>query len=772
MTTPFLSTLNLFNNQSLNVNMGNISALAFDNNNMYVGSKNFANVFKVDRNGFVTIVAGNGTAGSSTGDGGLATAAVIQTNIRSLTIDNGGNLYIADTTNNKIRKIQASTGIISTYAGTGVAGYSGDGATAASAQLSAPTNIDLDSGGNLYIADSGNNVIRKVFGNGIISTFAGIKVPAGNVATSAALSPYGVFVDSANNIYIADTNNHRIRKVTASTGIISTVAGNGVAGYGGDNGNAISLTTALYFPNGVCVDSGGNIYIADYGNNRIRKVTASTGNISTVAGTGVASYGGDYGNAISTSTATITGLNNPRGIAIDGINNVYIADTNNNVIKAYGGGISVIAGIGSNTYTGDGNPAIIVNHNLPSGIAVDINNNVYVADTNNNKIKKINTSGIITTIAGNGRPMYGGDNQIPTAATVAVNKPSSVAVDNTGNIYISDTYNNVIRKIDITTNTIKTIAGNGQPMYGGDNQIPTATTVALNKPSNVAIDNTGNIYISDTNNNVIRQINQTSGLITTIAGNGQPMYGGDGGLANDQTLAALNNPSNIAIDSNNNIYITDQNNNVIREITASTNIINTISGNININTNGDYGYAINANIVLPQFVQVDNNNNIYISQSNNVIRMITNTGIITTIAGNSQAAGYSGDGQPGTSGLLNNPNGIAVDNQGQIYIADTNNNTIRTLTNRSIISKYKDNGNVDLDNYYSIKTSSTNCSVDFRINNNTGYSTSDGIDLMDRYQFSTMTSSTLPTGYIQNPTSINYNATQNNVPFAGLFNFK
>jgi len=270
-------------------------------------------------------VAGNGTKGYS-GDGGAATSAELNAP-NDVAVDSAGNIYIADTLNDRIRKVTVSTGIITTVAGNGAGGYSGDGGSATSAEIFQPDGLAVDSAGNIYIADTFNYRVRKVTkSTGIISTVAGDGTYGysgdGGLATSAELGePTDVAVDAAGNIYIADPGFARIRKVTVSTGIISTVAGNGTQGYSGDGGPATSAE--LSSPDGVTVDGAGNIYIADLYNERVRKVTVSTGIISTVAGDGTAGYSGDGG------PATGAEIYYPDGLAVDTAGNIYIADTEN-----------------------------------------------------------------------------------------------------------------------------------------------------------------------------------------------------------------------------------------------------------------------------------------------------------------------------------------------------------------------------------------------------------------------------------------------------------
>ena len=338
--------------------------------------------------GYIDSVAGYGTAGYS-GDNGLATAADLN-GPHNIAVDLAGNIYIADTWNNRIRKVTASNGIITTVAGTGTAGYSGDGGAATSAELYYPSGVAVDAAGNIYITDNANNRIRKVtVSTGEISTVAGNGTEGysgdGGPATSAELnSPYDVAVDTSGNIYISDEYNYRIRKVTISTGVISTVAGTGTAGYTGNNGPATSAEIST--PMGLVLDGTGNIYFVDWGNVVIRKITASSGDISTVAGNGSEGYSGDGGPATSAQ------LYYPESVAVDATGNIYIADVVNNRIRkvtASTGDISTVAGNGTAGYSGDGGVAISAELEYPYGVAVDTANYIYIADNGNNRIRAV-----------------------------------------------------------------------------------------------------------------------------------------------------------------------------------------------------------------------------------------------------------------------------------------------------------------------------------------------------------------------------------------------
>ena len=344
----------------------------------------------ISSSNFMVTVAGNGTAGYS-GDGAAANQASLYAPA-GIAIDLAGNIYIADRANNRIRKVASGSGIISTLAGNGTVGYSGDGGLANLAKLNNPSGVAVDASGNIYIADAGNNCIRKVMVNsGIINTIAGTGIAGfggdNNFATTAQLSnPTGVATDSYGNIYIADNLNNRIRKIAASNQVITTIAGGGICTSGGFCGDsALATSAALYKPMAVTVDASGNIYIADTGNNRIRLVAANTGIIYTIVGTGLIGFSGDGGQATSAY------LHNPYGVAVDNVGNLYVADNLNNRIREVEVGIEIIstvAGSGVGSYSGDGWIPAAAEIQNPYGIALDANGNIYVADCNNQRVRR------------------------------------------------------------------------------------------------------------------------------------------------------------------------------------------------------------------------------------------------------------------------------------------------------------------------------------------------------------------------------------------------
>jgi type IX secretion system substrate protein/NHL repeat-containing protein len=336
--------------------------------------------------------------------------------------------------------------------------------------------------------------------------------------------------------------------------IISTIAGNGTGYYSGDGAQA--TVAELYDPHGVALDAYGNLYIADAANYRIRKVSTN-GIITTVAGTYTYGYSGDGGHATSAE------LNYPSVVVVDVSNNLYIADQANNRIRKVNtlGIISTFAGTGTAGHTGDGGQATAAEIGTPTGLAFDSNGNLYLADQS--YIRKINTSGIITTVAGTNTVGFSGDGGLATAAEL--HTPNAVALDVSGNLYIADYNNHRIRKVN-TAGIISTLAGNGTGSFYGDGG--QATVAELKFPNGVVTDGIGNVYIIDSDNYRIRVVNSI-GIINTIAGNGTQGYYGDGGQA---TAAELNIPYGITLDGSNNLYVGDGLNNRVRMISASTTI--------------------------------------------------------------------------------------------------------------------------------------------------------------------------------------------------------
>lgn len=538
----------------------------------------------------------------------------------------------------------------------------GGGATPAlplSADLPGASAAIEDSSGNIYIAAPDSAYVFKVTSGGVLSNFAGLGYgghsPDGNPASKSTIfTVTGLAIDGKGNIYFADAAGSRIRKV-APTGIITTVAGNGSkcdhAGVCGDGGLAINAN--LNLPESVALDGSGNLYIADAGDNRIRAVNTQAKAV-TIAGISIPP--GDIQTVAGNSTA----CTNPQ------------------------------------TACGDGGPAIQANVSAPDGVALDTTGNIYIADTRDQKIRIVNTSGIIETFAGNGigcsNPKSNcGDGKAPTSAELDL--PQGVWADSSGNIYIADTGDNRIRLVSVTTTLISTVVGfTGMPGSSGDNG-PVASAL-IDLPGGIWVDSTGNYFVSDSGNGRIRVVNnQTSAItvggttiqagdIATIAGGGS---GGDGGAAASATLAL---PWDVTEDASGNLYIVDQGNNRIRKVTSPTNggTISTVAGNGSTGYSGDGGLATAATLDGPSSVAFDTNGNMYIADSNNLVIREVNaiSGIITTVAGNGSSCppppATCGDGGPATAASFAFPLNIALDQSNNLYISDYQGYKIRKVT--------------------------------------------------------------------------------------------
>jgi trimeric autotransporter adhesin len=611
-----------------------------------------------------------------TGDGGLASQALLD-RPAGLVYDGAGNLYIADRDSFRVRKVDTS-GKISTVAGTGVYGYSGDGGSATAALIGTPQALAVDSAGNLYFSDSNFQVVRKVTPAGTISTIAGNGNTGysgtGGPATSASLNgPNGLAFDAAGNLYIAETNNNRVMKVSGGT--ISLYAGSGENYLTASTGNAATLP--LSSPAGLVFDAAGNLYVASQNYAAIMQVTPG-GIMSLFAG-----HGYDGASDGDGGPASAAHFLSPVALATDANGNLYVADNVAQVVRKInaGGTISAIAGaVYTVGFSGDGGSSVTAQFFAPSGLAVDKSGNLMVSDYGNNRIRKIDPVALtIVTAVGSATQIGDG----AAAASAQLLQPGGTALDAAGNLYIADTANHRIRKVD-TTGKISTIAGTGIAGYSGDGAA--ATAAQLFSPQSVAVDSFGNVLIADSGNSRVRQI-APSGNITTVAGNGVYGYNGDGAAA---TRAQLANPSCVRVDSNNNIYISDSDNGRIRKVNSSG-TINTVAGG-NGTAYGEGGPAISALLLAPGCIALDAANNLYIADSlHSTIRKVDSTGNITTVAGN-QKLGFTGDGGPATSAALFLPVDVAIDSAGNLFIADTINARIRKVAANGVITSIAGTG--------------------------------------------------------------------------------
>jgi sugar lactone lactonase YvrE len=629
-----------------------VSVATDSSGNVYFSSKQA--VFKVG-GGTLTRVAGAPGGANPFGDGGPATSASLN-EPQGVAVDSAGNLYIVDN-GERIRKVTGGT--ISTYAGTGSFGSTGNGGPATLAPLGGAYAVAVDSQGTLYIASVGDSTVRKVTTDGYIWAVAGNGTAGysgdNGAATSASLNaPTGIAVDAALNVYIADYLNHRIRKVTPG-GIITTVVGGGtLTPYNG----AISTAIALVAPTGVAVDSGGDLYIADSYYGEIFRVTPDH-HIWTDAGTGVQGYSGDG------SLATSAELKRPSGVAVDTAGNRYILDQGNNVIRKVNtyGYISTVAGNGSVYYNGAG-VAANAQFGTVYSTAVDSGGNLYVADNQANRVFEVNTSGVISTVAGTGVAGYNGDH-IP-AASAQLSGPMSVAVDSSGNVYIADEFNFRIRKV--SGGTITTVAGNGMEGSSGDGGLATSAELL---PTALAVNASGYVYFVDQYSNRVRMA-IPGGDVLPVAGTGGYGFTGDNGLA---TSAEINNPNGLAFDSSGNLYIADTANLRVRMV-STAGIITTVAGNGVFGYSGDGGPATAASIGSPIGVAVVPANGIMYIASGNYVRAVS-SGIISTVAGDG-LTGYTGDNGLATSAEIQ-AYGVSVSEYGIVYLNTGDYGAVREL---------------------------------------------------------------------------------------------
>ena len=621
-------------------------------------------VIRYRPNNTFEIVAGNGLAGYS-GDGGLATNASLD---RPWAVAAGptGAIFISDLNNDRVR-IVTPDGIISTYAGTGRAAFSGDGGPAVSAAITSPGYITTDSAGNVYFEDSGNYRIRMVDGGGTIRTIAGngteAEITGAGTATQvpiAALS--GIAAGRSGEVYFSVWDPGRIFRV--KDGAISVFAGDGEYRTAGDGGPA--LAASFRGAAGLAIDSGGNLHVADVGSYRVRKIDAN-GVISTVVGS-------TYGNGGDGGPATSAQLRFPRGIAFDPQGNLFVWDEASFVIRRVDTSqtISTVMGNGQfRNIPGDA-PAAQAFLFFPRGMAFDSRGNLYVADAGGNRIERITPAGVVSVYAGVGAAGCCEDGGPPLQALLAT--PLAVAVDGGGNLYIADMDNDRIRRIDAAGRTITTVAGNGERGFTGDNG--PATRAALDQPWALAIDSAGLLYVADSGNQRIRKITP-DGTITTFAGGAEQGKGVETGPA---TQASFSGPVSLALDSKGNLYVADYHNHRIRRITPAG-IISTFAGRGTRGSSGDGGAATVALLDLPSAVGVDRSDNVYIAEfnGNRVRRVDAATGNITTIAGTG-TSGFSGDGGLSALASLRAPNGgLAVNAAGDLFISDSGNHRIRLV---------------------------------------------------------------------------------------------
>ena len=501
----------------------------------------------------------------------------------------GGNLFIADENDNIVCRVDATSKNITIVAGTGAFGYSGDGGLATAATMRAPDGVAVDGAGNIYISDTESAVIREVFSPtnpntpNQITTIVGTGTFGFNgdgAATSIELTnPAGLYVDPpSGNLWIADYWSNRVRMYNATTKTISTVVGSGAVGDGGQ-----ATSASLYYPRNPALDSSGDLFLVDAQNNRIREISAADQTISTVVGTGIpcaqpALPCGDGGPAAQAA------LFQPRTVTVEPSGVLIVSDNGDNRIREVdaGGTITTIVGSGNLcaapfSSCGDGGPALSASLNDARGAVLDAAGNLYFVDAQDNRVREVDTTGTITTVAGNGPDGNAPVGCVPAgnlsgdggpAVSATLDCPLGLDIDASGNLYVADTDNNVIRKIDTgTPRIITTIAGTGTAGHSGDGGL--ATNATLRTPDRVSVNGAGNFFISDSGNNVIRRVDGTSKIITAFAGSGTFAFSGDGGPA---LAAGFATPVGVVVTPEGNMYVGDVFNNRIRKVLLTPNV--------------------------------------------------------------------------------------------------------------------------------------------------------------------------------------------------------
>ena len=568
-----------------------------------------------------------------TGDGGLATAAALGA-IEGLAVDAGGDIYLAETTNHRVRRVDRQ-GLISTVAGNGSPGFRGDGEMAARAVLNSPYGIAVHPAGGLLVADFGNRRIRRVAASGSMATAAsGVEL----------LGPRNVAADTGGNLFVSDYLGHQIYRVAADGG--KTV----LAG----------PTAQLSYPTGLAVDRGGVVYFADSGNKSIRRiaggqVTTVLGGLGTPTGLALDRDGNLYIADPSerrlirmAANGTVTTLVNDaevHEVAVDSTGAVYYAAGRQVMRLTSGGAAIVVAGSGVEP------PAALQG---PIGVAVDLSDNLYIAEEKAGRIRRVSPSGAIQTIAGGGSSL--GDGGLAIEARLV--DPVAVAWHPVAGLRVVDHLGHRVRGVLSSNGKIYTVAGDGQAGFGGDSG--PASQARLNRPRGAAFDRDGNLFVADSANHRIRRIG-ANGFISTVSGTG-----------------ALNAPLGVAVDSADVLYIADTGNNLVRRLSPDG-VLSTVAGTGVQGYAGDGGPAVAAALNAPVALAVDASDRLLIADTfNHRVRRVAANGVIETIAGDG-SPGFSGDDGPAALAQLNAPAGLAVDSAGRIYVADLDNGRVRRL---------------------------------------------------------------------------------------------
>jgi sugar lactone lactonase YvrE len=577
----------------------------------------------------------------------------------AVALDAAGNAYVADSDNAMIRKITPA-GVVTTLAGHPSLRGSQDG-TGSAATFRKPQGIVVDSQGNLFVSDSEAHTIRKITPAGVVSTFAGqameIGTTDGNGTDARFRGPYGIAIDSSDQLYITDQINQRIRKIT-SAGVVSTFAGQGSVG----TTDGIGASALFSYPAGIAVDSStGVVYVVDQTSHRIRRIDTSA-NVTTLAGS-------TFGHADGIGSAAR--FRNPDGITLINSGLLAVADRSNYRVRLVSTTGQVTTLAGSDSFGHQDGSAAVAKFYFPTGVAYhSASNSIWVADSGSHTIRKLDLLGAASTLAGRPGNIGARDDSI---ANAEYNLPGGIISDAQGNLLVADTANNSVRLLNTTTNWVSTFAGT---VFGDDDGIGTAAR--FRDPSALTRDAAGNLYVADRFNHTIRKITP-AGLVTTLAGTaGTPGY-----LDGTGSAVYFGYPSGIVADSTGHLFVTDYANNTIRKVTPAG-VVTTFAGTAGSGGTID-GTGSAARFEGPSGIAIDASNNLYVTDDLfQNIRKITPAGVVTTLAGGVDVSG-STDGV-GAAARFANPRGIAVDSLGNVYVADSANYTIRKITPAGVVS--------------------------------------------------------------------------------------
>jgi sugar lactone lactonase YvrE len=636
---------------------------------LVLSNKRLPGALEQPSGGQIVLIAGDvGAAGGV--DGPIAVARF--TALAGVTVDGRGNVYVSD--GHAVRKI-STDGVVTTVAGLASEWGDADGA-GATARFNSPQGLATDAAGNVYVADRDNQSIRKITPGGMVSTLAGssssMGANDGSGIRARFFRPCGVAVDGAGNVFVADTRNYTVRKISPA-GVVSTIAGRAEEA-GSTNGPGAVARFAS--PQGIAVDAAGNVYVTDFDSHAIRRISAS-GVVTTLAGSSMGSADG------AGATAQFA---YPSGLAIDKDGNLYVGDSHSLTIRkvTHGGTVTTVAGLADHGGTEDG-PGSTARFSSVHAVAVDRVGNVYATDDAytqsgganryvkpgpSGTVRRIDTTGVVTTIAGHRSDLDPSPDGVGAAARFE--SPSGIVADRDGTMYVADAPASTVRKIT-AAGEVTTFAGKAGVMGNTDGF---RTEARFGQPTDIALDSAGTMYLTDPVAGVIRKIT-ADGLVSTFAGSA----GSKGAVDGVGGAARFNAPTGISLDDHGNLYVTDEWANTIRKITSAGDVT-TLAGKAGERGSTD-GPADRARFVVPAGITVDRNGNVYVCDyGNRTIREITPGGEVSTLAGRPGSQARA-DGI-GPAAQLSGPLAIAADGAGNLYVSDAN--TIRQITPRGVVT--------------------------------------------------------------------------------------